>query len=368
MQNNEEFKPEGQETEDTHFATQEAKITALLEEVASLQQQINKQEAALAQNELIVFALCQMLELQSTALQLESPESLIVEERIARKARHAYEEGNKFLQKSEFRAALPHLKCAADLGYSHAYLSLGNLYKQAATDAEHIAQSHHWFQKAAGSFEFFKAQAEKGDPDAQLSLGRCYQYGVGVEIDLLAAFHCFELAAKQGNAHAQCNVGGFYQKGEAGIEKNIVKAVQYWEQAATQGHIVAQCSLGRVYALGLGVKKNPQTALRYYQMAAGQGDRGALYDLGVLYMKGDDGIEENSQTAFHYFELAAEKGCIESKTAIQMLLMLNPSLQTVHATWSNSFSNALNPQNPRNPSPRARGDTEQTTPNQGLDK
>lgn len=49
--------------------------------------------------------------------------------------------------------------------------------------------------------------AEKGDVEAQASLGLTYSFGLGVEKDYKLAAYWYEKAAKQGNALAQVSLG-----------------------------------------------------------------------------------------------------------------------------------------------------------------
>ena len=58
--------------------------------------------------------------------------------------------------------------------------------------------------------EALKARAEKGDADAQYSLGWAYKNGEGVQQDYAEAVKWFRKAAEQGNALAQNNLGFSY--------------------------------------------------------------------------------------------------------------------------------------------------------------
>jgi TPR repeat protein len=51
--------------------------------------------------------------------------------------------------------------------------------------------------------ELYRKAAEQGDADAQNSLGKCYQNGIGVTKDLKKAADWFRKAAKQGDTEAQ---------------------------------------------------------------------------------------------------------------------------------------------------------------------
>jgi len=62
-----------------------------------------------------------------------------------------------------------------------------------------------------------------------------YYSGEGVEMDKRKAFNYFELAADQGNPHAQFNLGIMYYSGE-GVEMDKRKAFNYYKLAADHGH------------------------------------------------------------------------------------------------------------------------------------
>ncbi|AUJ70629.1 tetratricopeptide repeat protein [Pseudoalteromonas sp. NC201] len=50
-----------------------------------------------------------------------------------------------------------------------------------------------------------------------------------------------------------------------------MKAVEYYQLAAEQGNARAQCNLGVMYEKGKGVAQSDEKAVKYYQLAAGQG-------------------------------------------------------------------------------------------------
>ena len=57
------------------------------------------------------------------------------------------------------------------------------------------------------------------------------------------------LAAEQGHARAQYNLGVAYSNGE-GVEQDYVEAVKWWRLAAEQGIADAQYNLGIAYYYG----------------------------------------------------------------------------------------------------------------------
>src|SRR6185436_11935459 len=75
---------------------------------------------------------------------------------------------------------------------------------------------------AAASEEDFREaikRAEKGDPDAQMSVGMMYSFGEGVPQNYEEALKWYRRAASSGNPIAQNNLGIMYINGR-GVPKN----------------------------------------------------------------------------------------------------------------------------------------------------
>ena len=61
-----------------------------------------------------------------------------------------------------------------------------------------------------------------------------------------------------------------------GVDVDFASAVYYQKLAALQGYAIAQVNLGFLYENGYGVERNLETALSYYEMAADSGYEGAM--------------------------------------------------------------------------------------------
>ena len=96
------------------------------------------------------------------------------------------------------------------------------------------------------------------------------------------AFKCFQKAAEQGYAPAQCNLGYMYQYGQ-GVKQDYFKAFEWYQKAAEQGNAYAQSALGVMYQYGQGVKQDYFKAVEWYQKAAEQGDDLAQFNLCDMY-------------------------------------------------------------------------------------
>src|ERR1017187_384117 len=75
------------------------------------------------------------------------------------------------------------------------------------------------------TFQELKANAEKGDAEAQYGLGLAYARGEGVTNNEAEATKWFRKAAEQNNADAQFTLGSYYAFGE-GMAKDEVEAAK----------------------------------------------------------------------------------------------------------------------------------------------
>ncbi len=85
------------------------------------------------------------------------------------------------------------------------------------------------------AFAGFEAEAQKGNPDAEFSLGVCYDFGNGVPKDMAKAVLWYQKAAGAGVKEAQNNLGSCYEHGE-GVPKDYHQAYFWFQKAAAQGN------------------------------------------------------------------------------------------------------------------------------------
>ena len=93
----------------------------------------------------------------------------------------------------------------------------------------------------------------------------------GVPQDYAEAVKWFRLAADQGDASAQFNLGFRYYAGE-GVPQDYGEAVKWYRLAADQGHASAQNNLGIMYDNGEGVPQNYIQAHMWLNLAGARGD------------------------------------------------------------------------------------------------
>ena len=104
-----------------------------------------------------------------------------------------------------------------------------------------------------------------GDKISLDKLGRCYEYGYGVELNLEKAFELYKHSADLKYAFSQYNLGRCYEYGY-GVKKNLKEAFRLYELSANQGHLLAINKIEKCYRKGIGTEKNFVKSLRLYSI------------------------------------------------------------------------------------------------------
>ena len=71
-----------------------------------------------------------------------------------------------------------------------------------------------------------------------------------------------------------------------GVPQDYAEAVKWYRLAADQGYASAQSNLGIMYDEGRGVPQDYAEAVKWYRLAADQGDADAQINLGSMYANG----------------------------------------------------------------------------------
>ena len=161
-------------------------------------------------------------------------------------------------------------------------------------------------QDDAEAARWYRLAAEQGHAEAQGNLGVMYASGRGVSQDYGEALRWFRLAADQGHAPAQRNLGVAYANG-LGVQQDARKATQWFCLAAHQAHLKAQVNCGHAYLNGSGVDRDAVQAQRWFRLAADEGDAVAQHNLGFIYATGN-GVPQDATEALRWFRLAAAQG------------------------------------------------------------
>ncbi|MBO68868.1 MAG: hypothetical protein CL398_11230 [Acidiferrobacteraceae bacterium] len=116
------------------------------------------------------------------------------------------------------------------------------------------------------AMQLLSPYAEKGNSEAQYSLGIMYQNGLGTIRNPVLAFRWIREAAKQKHGLSCHSLGLMYLEGDC-VEKNNTKAFEYFSLAADQGLAGSIIVLAQMYDQGIGVKKDHERAKKLYQKA-----------------------------------------------------------------------------------------------------
>ncbi|KAG0273443.1 hypothetical protein BGZ96_004841 [Linnemannia gamsii] len=127
--------------------------------------------------------------------------------------------------------------------------------------------------------------AEQGSAEAQRNIGSIYDYGKKVTQDHNLAFTWYRKSADQGYSEGQRYVGYMYEYGR-GVDRDYGKAMEWYLKAADQGDVDALCHIGSLYDGGLGVPQDGAQVVDFYRKAAEQGDSNSQFNLGNMYRHG----------------------------------------------------------------------------------
>jgi TPR repeat protein len=202
----------------------------------------------------------------------------------------------------------------------------------------------------AAAVPVFRAEAAKGDKDAQFAMGRIYEEGRTVEASAAAAESWYGKAAAQNHVGAQfylaalllatpgrtaegmewlrkaadgkspralLSLGSMALTG-TGMEKNVEEARVLLEQASGLGESEATDLLGLMYSAGEGVGKDGKKAVQLFEEAAGKGHIKSILRLAVMYLNGA-GVEKSGEKAREWFVKAADLKSTEALLALGVM-------------------------------------------------
>ncbi len=153
-------------------------------------------------------------------------------------------------------AAALWLRKSADQGYAPAEFLLGSPLASGLAGfavPPDPAETKRWLQKAA----------DDGYVPALDWLG--ISHAMHAPQETAEAVRVFRIAAEQGDATAQEQLGHIYARGN-GIPQNYSEALKWYRKAGEQGNTRAQTELARLYARGQGVQKDPVVALMWFDL------------------------------------------------------------------------------------------------------
>ena len=193
----------------------------------------------------------------------------------------------------------------ADAGDAEAQNLIGVCYFYGKRVEKNIKEAVIWFSRSAAL----------GNPKGQTNLALCYLDGSGGKRNEIEARRLLRLAANQGYANAQYELGSLLESYET---KTTDKEAAAWlRRAAEQNHPSAQYRLGVCYTTGKGVIKNEETAFGWFRKAADQGQTDAELAMGLCYTFGQ-GVKVNGAKAVRWLYKAARKGNAEAQFYLGM--------------------------------------------------
>ncbi len=146
-----------------------------------------------------------------------------------------------------------------------------------------------------------QAAADKGDPEAELTMAKLYLSGQGVEKDVAKGLALLQKGADKGYDRAQFMLGITLATDMAGAPDK--EKAKYWlQKSAAQGNKKAEQMLGMIDKMPA-----PETPEQVKKKAEA-GDAGAQYLLGTSYMSGLGKYEKKPEEGLKWLQLAAGQG------------------------------------------------------------
>jgi hypothetical protein len=152
--------------------------------------------------------------------------------------------------------------------------------------------------------DLLKAAVAKGNPLAEERLGRIYEKGEGVQVNVYEAIKWYEMAADHGNMYALSYLSEVY---DTDNELNIDK-VRYFNtllRCVDAGCEKCFAYLAIAYQYGGGTDADYSKALYYYKKGAEKGDYVDMLSIAGLYYKGGKNLSQSKEEAFKWYMKAA---------------------------------------------------------------
>jgi TPR repeat protein len=138
-----------------------------------------------------------------------------------------------------------------------------------------------------------------------------FRDGQYVEQNYAEAVRFYRLAAEQGDAEGQANLGYMFFQG-TGTAKDYAEAVRLLRLAEAQGHTSAQCSLGIwLKSICPNLARDPAEGVSWMRIAATNGNARAQLVMGYTSEPVD------REEAIRWFSLAAAQGCTEGADGLR---------------------------------------------------
>jgi hypothetical protein len=151
--------------------------------------------------------------------------------------------------------------------------------------------------------------------------------------------------AKQGDAVAQNEVGGWYYRGRH-VTQNYEEALQWWAKSAKQGNVQAIGNMGLCYQTGHGITADSLKASQLYQKSIKNGNSalfkqhvelaqdGKIFSnmlIASCYQNGI-GVTKSNNDAIQFLSNAANQNCVSAQRDLALLLLNNKKTEAA-AQW-----------------------------------
>ena len=183
-----------------------------------------------------------------------------------------------------------------------------------------LAYRYQQYPAALAEFSYLQ---EEGDPIAAYYLGRMYQLGQGVPVDLNQAMALYRMAD-----------AGYYFPASAEFGKllvsrgDVAKGMNVLRKAALAGELTAVYELANLYSEGNGVDLDPSMAFKFYEIAALDGDMKAQYQMAKMYFDGR-GVPQDYESAIKWLTRSANQGYVLAQIDLAELYATDPLLQNI---------------------------------------
>ncbi|PSW21160.1 sel1 repeat family protein [Photobacterium sanctipauli] len=131
------------------------------------------------------------------------------------------------------------------------------------------------------------------------------------EHHLLSTLNYVELEAEQGDKNMQLFLGRAYLEGSNGLKADPLKGM-YWLEKAAVDMPEVKTMIGDLFKQGQVLPRDNEQALHWYKEAAKEGDVPAMVELGMYYASGAAGSVDCGN-AIKWFNEASNGGSLESK-------------------------------------------------------
>ncbi|TNE34812.1 MAG: hypothetical protein EP348_10225 [Alphaproteobacteria bacterium] len=205
-------------------------------------------------------------------------------------------DGEKLYQAGRFSEAFDIWHRLAEQGSAEAAFNVAAMYEEGRGVAPSADKAESWnnkalvsgyppalhnralellsHQKNESAVTFLKKAGEQSFPPSWHTLGKLYEYGIGVKKSMKQAIHYFTIAADAGFSRSQYSLAKLYRDGK-GVKADEKTANKWFEAAAKRGYGRAQDRLAARYAAGTAPEKDKIAGLKWAILANQNGIEGA---------------------------------------------------------------------------------------------